>query len=151
MNWIVEKTYVPFLVLITIILVIGFINRKETLDVNIHATYYVIKNLHLAILLSIFLGILGLGYFLTKMFSISLINWMTILHILITIFGVLLIYILFKVQLNLEAKTNNIESFLKYFKIIKRINIALFSILGLTIFSQLLFLINIIIGLKNKL
>ena len=75
MNWIVEKTYIPILVLIPIIILIDFINRKETIDINIHATYYVINNLHLALLLSILLGILAFGYFLTKIFSISLIKW----------------------------------------------------------------------------
>lgn len=151
MNWISEKAYVPFLVLISIILVIGFINRNETLDINVHDTYFVINNLHLTILLSILLGIIALGYFLSGIFSIPLINWMTISHVLSTLLGILLIIILFKVQMNLEPKTGNIEFFLKYSKIIKRINIALFSILGLTILSQLLFLINVIIGLKNRL
>lgn len=150
MNWISEKAYVPFLVLISIILVIGFINRKETLDINVHDTYIVINNLHLAILLSIFLVIIALGYFLSDIFNIPLINWMTISHVLITIIGIFFVFILFKVQTNLEVNTSTIEFILKYSKTIERINIALFSILGLTILSQLLFLINIIIGLKNK-
>ena len=150
MNWIVEKTYIPILVLIPIIILIGFINRKETIDINIHATYYVINNLHLALLLSILLGILAFGYFLTKIFSISLIKWMTISHLLITIFGVLLIYILFKIQFNLEVKSNDIESILKYSKIIERINLTLFSISIITLLIQLLFLINLVIGIIKK-
>lgn len=54
MNWLSEKPFIPFLILIPIIMIIGFINRKETLDINVHDTYYVINNLHLAIILSVF-------------------------------------------------------------------------------------------------
>lgn len=151
MNWISEKPFILFLVLIPIIMIVGFINRKETLDINVHATYYVINNLHLAILISIFMIILAFGYFLSTIYSIPLINWMTISHVLITIFGIFLIYVLFKTQLYFESKKNTIESILKYSKIIKRINLTLFSILGITILSQFIFLINVIIGFKNKL
>ena len=54
MNWLTEKPFISFLILIPIIMIIGFLNRKETLDINFHDTYYVINNLHLAIILSFF-------------------------------------------------------------------------------------------------
>ena len=131
MNWLTEKPFISFLILIPIIMIIGFLNRKETLDINVHDTYYVINNLHLAIILSIFLAIISLGYFLIKIFSIPLINWMTISHILITIFGMLIIYILFRIQLNFEVKSYDIESILKYSKTIQRVNFTLFSVIVL--------------------
>ncbi|WP_338378230.1 hypothetical protein [uncultured Flavobacterium sp.] len=150
MNWIIEKTYVPFLILIPIILIMGFLNRKETLDINVHDTYYVINNFHLAIILSTVLGIISLGYFLIKLFNIPLINWLSITHVIISILGIIIIYILFKVVKNLEVNTSNIESFFKYSKTIQRINFALFSALTITIISQLLFLLNITVSIIKK-
>ena len=150
MNWLTEKPFISFLILIPIIMIIGFLNRKETLDINVHDTYYVINNLHLAIILSIFLAIISLGYFLIKIFSIPLINWMTISHILITIFGMLIIYILFRIQLNFEVKSYDIESILKYSKTIQRVNFTLFSVLIVVLLSQLVFLINFAVSIFKK-
>lgn len=151
MNWLTQKPFISFLILIPIIMVIGFLNRKETLDINVHDTYYVINNLHLAIILSIFLAIISLGYFLIKIFNISLINWMTISHILITIFGMLIIYILFRIQLNFEVKSYDIESILKYSKTIQRIRFTLFSFFIVVLLSQLVFLINFLVSIFKKL
>ena len=150
MNWLTEKPFISFLILIPIIMIIGFLNRKETLDINVHDTYYVINNLHLAIILSIFLAIISLGYFLIKIFSIPLINWMTISHILITIFGMLIIYILFRIQLNFEVKSYDIESILKYSKTIQRVNFTLFSVLIVVLLSQLVFLINFAVSIFKR-
>lgn len=150
MNWISEKTYLPFLLLIPIILFIGFLKRKETLDVNIHATYYVINNLNLSVLISTLLGVISLGYYLSNMNQLPLIKWVTISHVLITFFGLLLAYILFSVQINLESKTSNIEFFLKYSKTIERITLALISIIGITILSQFMFFINLILCYIKK-
>lgn len=150
MNWLTEKPFISFLILIPIIMIIGFLNRKETLDINVHDTYYVINNLHLAIILSIFLAIISLGYFLIKIFSIPLINWMTISHILITIFGMLIIYILFRIQLNFEVKSYDIESILKYSKTIQRVNFTLFSVLIFVLLSQLVFLINFAVSIFKR-
>lgn len=150
MNWLTEKPFISFLILIPIIMIIGFLNRKETLDINVHDTYYVINNLHLAIILSIFLAIISLGYFLIKIFSIPLINWMTISHILITIFGMLIIYILFRIQLNFEVKSYDIESILKYSKTIQRVNFTLFLVLIVVLLSQLVFLINFAVSIFKK-
>lgn len=150
MNWLTEKPFISFLILIPIIMIIGFLNRKETLDINVHDTYYVINNLLLAIILSIFLAIISLGYFLIKIFSIPLINWMTISHILITIFGMLIIYILFRIQLNFEVKSYDIESILKYSKTIQRVNFTLFSVFIVVLLSQLVFLINFAVSIFKK-
>lgn len=150
MNWLNEKPYISFLVLIPIIITIGFINRKETLDINVHDTYFVINNLHLAILLVFLFGLIALGYFLAKFFDIPLVNWMTISHVFISLIGITLVYVLFKVQGNLELKTTNIEFFLKYSKTIERISLVLISILMIIIFTQIIFLMNLIIGFTKK-
>lgn len=150
MNWLSEKSYIPFLILIPIALFIGILKRKETLDVNVHDTYFVINNLHLAILFSFFVCTIALGYFLAKKFNVPLNNWMTSTHVTISLLGILIVYILFKVQINLQSNNNDIEFFLKYTKIFKAINYTMISILMISIFAQLLFLINIIIGFLRK-
>lgn len=43
-------------------LLIGFWTKKQTMDVNIHDTYYVIGHLYIAVLLCLFTGLTGLIY-----------------------------------------------------------------------------------------
>lgn len=43
-------------------LLIGFWTKKETIDINIHDTYYIVGPLNIAVLLCLFTGLTGLIY-----------------------------------------------------------------------------------------
>ena len=72
MELIISKSYIPFLIIIPIILVLAFTKPEETFDVNIGDTYYVIKNSHLGILLSIVYFLLASIHFLSKTYGVKL-------------------------------------------------------------------------------
>ncbi|MGS2739688.1 hypothetical protein [Sinomicrobium sp. M5D2P17] len=57
-----ERPYLVFWWMIPVIMGLGFLHPQETLDINIHDTYYVIAYLHMAILISFVFAIIGLGY-----------------------------------------------------------------------------------------
>lgn len=60
------KVYHLFWFLTAIVLLIGICKPNETLDINIHDTYFVIAHLHVAIAVSLFFFLNGLGYWLVQ-------------------------------------------------------------------------------------
>lgn len=113
MEFIIKKPHLLFLSFIPIILFFSYIKPKESLDINIHDTYFVIKNSDLGIFLSFIYFVLALSYFLTKKHGISLQNWIIYSHSIVSILGLILIWFL-KRQIN-----NNPQNFKEIIKTIK--------------------------------
>jgi len=141
-KYILNKPHFLFVALTLIILTCGFIKPNETFIFNIHDTYFVIKYSDLAIILSLFYGLLSIIYFALIKSSFSLVRWMTILHVVISIIGLILICVLF--QLIRDIKSGDFESLITDMnfnnKIIWSIWISFFNIIGV----QILFIINAI-------
>jgi cytochrome c oxidase subunit 1 len=66
MNQLIKKSYLLFFLAVPIVLLIGFLGGEAILDINILDTYYLITYRHLAILISILLVIIGMGYWLLQ-------------------------------------------------------------------------------------
>ncbi len=140
MNKLIEKPHLLFLFTIPIVLFIGILNRNTVLDINVHDTYYVIAHLHLAILLSILFGIIGIGYWVMQKVDRQLSKWLNWAHLGLTFGGTFLVWILTKFYRTeiMEYEFNN------YLTMVITI-VVLLIILG-----QLIFPINIIYGLMKK-
>lgn len=95
MNFKKLKVYHYFWITALLILTLGvyFYNLPDnTLDINIHDTYFVIEHLHVAILLTLFYFLNGIGYWLVeKVFKKKLFNVLTIIHCII-LFGSFISY-----------------------------------------------------------
>jgi|SRR5690554_519409 len=96
MNIIINKTYLFFFSTILFILVFTFYKPKRTFDINIGDTYYVIQNSHLGILLSLIYFLLGIIYLFLNKKGIQLSNWIVYLHTIVSIGGLILIWLLLK-------------------------------------------------------
>lgn len=81
------KPHIYFLITAIIIFVIGlfFKNSENTIDINIHDTYFVITTFHFAILISIVLFLIGLIYYVFSKLKTLLVKSLTVLHTVITI------------------------------------------------------------------
>ncbi|CAD0005119.1 hypothetical protein FLAT13_02590 [Flavobacterium salmonis] len=144
-KYIYSKPYFLFLAFITILLIIGFINIKEMLDINIHDTYLVISYLDFALLSSFIYGALGLIYFALIRFNLSLIKWMTIAHVIISIGGYCSIASFF--LLIRETAPGDFETLLDDMHFNERINWGIFITSFIIIITQILFFINAIYAL----
>lgn len=128
------------------ILIWGFIDAKQYLSINIGDTYIAISRLHFAILLSLIYGFLTLLYFALIKLNFRFINWMTITHVLVSIIGLLFIFVLPQLM-------RNDTKFVGFDQMILNINfnnrlllliwLSVFTILGI----QLLFFVNVIYAL----
>ena len=143
MNKLIEKPHLIFLLSIPIIILIGILRGDAVLDINVHDTYYIIAYLHLAILISILFGIIGLGYWIMLKAKRKLSKWLTLLHVTLTFAGLILIYSLLRSSSQSEFPIFDDQSYPN--------SLLTFSAL-LLIFSQSTYVINIIIGIfiKNK-
>lgn len=87
---ITSKPYISFWVLSLFMTIYGFYFQNDTLDINVHDTYYVISWFHIFLLMSLlFLGI-GLTYFTIHKLNKTKNLILTYIHIIGTIGGLLL-------------------------------------------------------------
>ncbi|MBT0607785.1 cbb3-type cytochrome c oxidase subunit I [Aequorivita echinoideorum] len=140
MNKLIEKPHLIFLLTIPIIMLIGILSRDSVLDINVHDTYYIIAYLHLAILISIFFGIIGIGYWIMLKADRKLSKWLNWTHIGLTFGGTLVVWILTKFY-----RTEIMEYEFNY-----NLTLMITLIILLMIVGQLIFPINIIYGLIKK-
>lgn len=121
-------------------MLIGILSGDAVLDINVHDTYYVIAYLHLAILISIFFGIIGIGYWIMLKVDRKLSKWLNWTHIGLTFGGTLVLWILTKLYRTgiMEYEFNN------------NLTLVITLIVLIMIAGQLIFPINIIYGLTKK-
>lgn len=138
---ITEKPHLFFLLSIPIIMLIGILSGDAVLNINVHDTYYVIAHLHLATLISILFGIIGIGYWIMQKADKKLSKWLNWIHIGLIFGGTLIAWIL----------TNFYRDEIMEYKFNNNLSLIITLIILLMIFGQLIFPINIISGLlKNK-
>lgn len=145
MKQISEKPYLIFLILSPILFLVGYFSKKDTFDINIHDTYYVVEHGLVPIVISFFFVIIGISYLIMLKLKVKLYKWLTLTHILVTLFGLLIIRILF--QLYRDPKN---ESILQDYDYNENLNIVILIIALTIIFVQFLFPINIIISLIRR-
>lgn len=129
-------------------MVLSFIKPDETFEVNVGDTYYVIKNSHLGILLTLFYFILASIHFISKTYDIKLENWIILSHSFVSIFGLILIWFLIK-----EINKNEIVSFeemIKNMNARERLTYLVFITFGIMILSQIILLCDFSIKLFKK-
>ena len=119
-----------------VLLVLGLLTFNQSVDMYVHDTYFVISNLHLAVLFGLTLSLLGLGYWIINKIKGNLIKLLSVIHLTLTIGGILLLMLL----VPLTGKET--ESYIGYHKIDYLFMAAMFSILS----SQLIYVLNLIAG-----
>lgn len=140
MRYIIEKPYMIFWIFIPVILILGAFGWDNSMDIQYHATYYVISVEYTVITFMITSGLLSLVYYLIG--RRTLISWMTIGHVIATIISflaLLIINILF-------------QSLIKDPSAFRRLNKIVYLLLFIISFSQIIFLVNVILALirNNK-
>lgn len=136
------KPYWLFFGLILIILGIGFLMPKEDLSFNFYDTYYVISKRDLAILLSFLYALLAMVYYVFIKLNFDLVNWMTTTHVLISILGLFLVFLLPYLMIDIKP-----QNFIKQIDDITFNNHILFSvflIMVVMVAAQVLFFANLI-------
>ena len=141
-----NKPHLIFWLSVPLIILIGILSGTETMDVNIHDTYFVFTKYHLSILISALFGIIGFGYWIMKKANRKLSKWLNWIHIILT-FGSLLIMLGIPF-ISFESK----KSEFPLYDDVSIQNLILTLIFLTIIFGQLFYIINIIIGIfrKNK-
>lgn len=146
MNRLFQNPHLIFWISIPFIILIGFLSGNELFDINIHDTYYVFEHSSVVILISIIFGIFGFGYWIMLKANRKLSKWLNWIHIVLTIGGLFLIWIL--TQLFREPETGTL---LIDFDYNQNLNIAIFIIALIVIFGQIIYPINLIGGIiKNR-
>ena len=133
-----NKSYFLLLLAVITFLILSFtVDKKETLDINVHDTYYVITFQHAYILLCLIFFITGLIYFIFNFFKVQFNSILSLIHV----YGSLIFLGMFFFYL---AKINTSSIF-------DSIDYNLRTIISLLIFAglQLLFVFNILLKLSS--
>lgn len=135
------KNHTYFFITSTFILLIGmvssFISEDNTLDINVHDTYYVISTWHITYILLIIYSFLGMLYYLINRLRLKTNRTLSGIHTLITCGSIFIYWILYPLLSYLDTSILSIGY----------VNIMLTILFLLVIVIQLLFIINIFIGL----
>lgn len=142
------KVYHLFWFVAVIRLLIGLFNPDGTIDINVHDTYFVIANIHVAIVLFLFYFLNGFGYWSAqKVLKKRLEKYLTLTHSVIVLgsfifyWGVILYCKLFLSNPIFPLFDNS--SFL--------INITLaYAFVLITFIAMPVFIVNLSIGLFRK-
>jgi heme/copper-type cytochrome/quinol oxidase subunit 1 len=145
MKKIFEKPHLLFLILSPILFLVGYFSKKNTFDINIHDTYYVVEHGLIPTVISLFFGIIGFGYWLILKFNGKLSKILSITHILLTIGGLVIIRIL--LELYREPKT---ESLMFDYNFNENLNMIMLIISLIILFGQIIYPINLFIGLMKR-
>ncbi len=134
MNNLSRNPYLLFWLSIPILMLIGFFD-KQIMSVSIHADHYVFSKSDICFLISTFFGIIGLGYWVMKMFKRKLSRWLNWIHFGLTFFGLIIIFLV---------------SYIFYYDYYEYQD-SIFMLSGLImIFAQLFYFLNIILAIFRK-
>jgi len=147
----IEKPYLIFVGIIPVVLLIGLFGKDEVIDVGIHDTYFIIYYPHVTYLITVLFFCFALGYFLVEKLNGKLIGWMSLLHTIITIFGILTVLFLFS-----SYGYKLYDDYLNYYypsniKSYLYVGYSLYAFVFSLVFVQLLYIINILIGVLGLL
>ena len=137
-----KKSHLIFWAIIPLVVVYGFFNKGEILDINIGDTYFLITNSALIITISFFIAIQSCIYFLSEKFNLVLNRKLNFIHTIITLVGLLLF--LFPINI---FKAPQYEGFPKF---PEELNTEMTLALITVVFVQILLVINLIIGLTKR-
>ncbi|MFK7983338.1 MAG: hypothetical protein AB8G86_25380 [Saprospiraceae bacterium] len=135
-----SKPHLLFFGSILILWLITVVVPIKVIDLQWHDTYWVIAFYHLAIPISIIFGGIGLLYWLFR--QKSMIKWMTVFHTLITILPIFTFFIIN--GFSSEAEADYIAA-----DMISRSK-PYFIVVLLSLFGQILFVLNLLIALFKK-
>ncbi|MEZ0183320.1 hypothetical protein AB9T89_13840 [Flavobacterium oncorhynchi] len=146
------KVYHIFWIVALLILIIGFIQNNDdptaNLDINIHDTYYVVRNFDSTIFLFICYFIMGFGYWLVqKVFRKKLVKALTILYSIIFI-GSFVIYWIVLLYSKMFLQKPEFPSFLSDYQLIN--STLVLELLVITFIGIPVYIINLLIGLIRQ-
>ena len=146
MKKVIEKPYIIFLGFIPFILLLGYFNKSNFLNFNIHSTYFVIYHQDLTLLISIYFAVIALVYFIVIKKGKRLKNWMNFIHSIISVFGLFFLKILvdFSQTELLKPRRSYADNNLEY------VNSGILILILLIIIAQFIFLINLTLSLINN-
>lgn len=138
-----NKPYCLFLLASILFLIVTFtVDKNETLDINIHDTYYIILFKDVSILLSLLFFALVIIYVVLDFFRIQLFSIFSSVHVYGSLISVLLIfYYFYKIQTEKDFQIFNTIDY----------NFRLFFSMLLFLFLQVILIINLVASIIKKL
>ncbi|AWK06929.1 hypothetical protein HYN56_22940 [Flavobacterium crocinum] len=146
------KVYHLFWIVSLLIVIIGIVQNNDpnaTLDINIHDTYFVIRNMDATIFLSVCYFLIGLGYWLIqKIFKKQLVKFLTITHSIILIGSFIFYWIIFFCNPQYQVNSN----FPLYDDYVSVNTVLIIEFLLIFFVATPIYIINLLIGIfrKNK-
>ena len=135
-----RTTFKLFLATIPFLLLLGFLQRESTLDVNIHDTYYIISYFHLAVALSLVFSLYTLEYWSIRDKRNEILKWFQTLHLAITYIGPIVVFCL-----SLFHKTEPME-----YEFNNTLSIIIWGVMLFILLAQLLFPLSLIYGVTSR-
>ncbi|UGU17291.1 hypothetical protein LS482_05320 [Sinomicrobium kalidii] len=145
MTRLLNKPHLIFWFSIPFIMLFGFVNGHKTLDVNIHATYYVIGYEYLSVIIALLFGMIGLGYLIVQKANGKLTRWLTLAHLVSVFGGSALLW-----GISMLYRNNLSEFNLADMKYNQKLDAVLFITVLVIFFTQFVYPFNLIRAMFRK-
>lgn len=122
----------------------GILSKDNIIDIQLHDTYFVFTNFYVGLLFALMLGVEGIGYYMIRQNNRRLVSGLNWIHLILTF---LCILFLFSVSINPKSVSSNQYDFERW-QILGMASIIAFLLLT---FAQLVYLLNLTIGLFRRL
>ncbi|WP_299437962.1 hypothetical protein [uncultured Aquimarina sp.] len=138
------RPYILFLVLMSLLILIGVNKSEYTLDIYIYDTYYVLLQKDILFGFAIISGLIGLVYWILLKLKFKLLTILNILHWIFTIIGILdLFYISWFLNPDILSRK-------AYYTNTSMPDSTMFYGFAFLVIGQLIFIFNIGLGLFNS-
>jgi hypothetical protein len=133
---IIKKPHLLFFSLVPLFLIIGFIKTNEIIDVTVYNTFFAVKVHYWCYFSAVFLGLIGLNYYLIHWLKKPLVQILSLFHVIFQIAAIVpFVFCIFFIN---EKRSYNYDSFLN--------GVDLYNVLST---SFLLFLVSFFLHLLN--
>lgn len=129
------QPYRYFWAFIPFVIGLSLLGQRDTIDIQMHDTYFVVDLTHMAFFYSTILVVLGLLYWWFR--KRQLINWITVLHVVVSLITILV----------LQASSLLVPHFVSLnYELYQKVNQLITMLMLAFILAQLLFVLNLIIS-----
>ena len=146
-GFILAREYILLWLAALAVLVFGYAQGQDrVLQLSLYDVHFSIDSFHFNVVISIYFTLLALCYWLAFVNKIKLYEWMSVLHVIVTIFGLVLLWLQLLGPLASYSMTNKTSSVNTSGVDYEILNVAFLVFL----FVQFLFILNMTISYMRR-
>jgi heme/copper-type cytochrome/quinol oxidase subunit 1 len=141
------QAHTLFWLAVPVILLIRVPNFNSAIDFQLNDTYLIVAFWHISVFMAVLFGVIGIVYWILEKMGASMKRWLSLLHFMLS-FLMAIVFIFSSKQSDEMTYTMDIPA--EQLAHFQRVQVFVTTIILLFLAAQLLFLVNLAIGLFRR-